>query len=653
MAARRKRSFVDTDAAGNPIPAQVMTPTAAPVAPGPALAALAMALSESVVPGYFSRVTSNVKTQHMDIKLSACTAIVSERNRAGKTAVLDAFRLALTGKHPIGPHAVDLAGLTPDGELPAATLSGEKAGSSFAFPDARKTGVLTALGEFQALSAAEIDGLLPLVQHRELLTLGTAKAREELFQRFGDKSAVQTVAPVGLSPEQVALWNAALQNSAGHDSVEKLAAAGAQMRSIKRTLSAQLKALEEEKLRLHATQVGVGTPTDDLLREVQRKLDIHRVLAQTQASRNRAQQTEAQLLALIAEYEQLKPLPTEAERQEVLTALDRKWQPAPLQAKLAVAQVNIEQCQRNVQLFTLVVRLREQIKNDGCIICAAPQPVMGTYVDCLIIAAEKELTDARQALQAAISAQTQDSVLLTHIIHSRAAELQALQLDWGSQEAERKRLTQALQVAQTNYLAARDVLSELGVQEVPSESQEQLQQQLTELQLARQGVIRTSELAALIRAKTTEQSDVKAVETQLGMTLNGLIASVRAAAQEAVNLWMPPGFRAVLMLEDEDGKPACRWEIIGSDGRPHPRGAASGAEWAALTVAIACAWSEGQKYRFLLLDDSDLAGFNATNVQAALTMVSDAVKAGRLTQALVAWSRPTEIPNEGWSMVVL
>ena len=70
-------------------------------------------------------------------------------------------------------------------------------------------------------------------------------------------------------------------------------------------------------------------------------------------------------------------------------------------------------------------------------------------------------------------------------------------------------------------------------------------------------------------------------------------------------------------------------------------------------VAIACAWSDGAPYRFLLLDDTDIAGFSAENVRNLLTTVAAAVKEGRLTQAFVAWSRPAEIPDEGWSVVAL
>ena len=165
--------------------------------------------------------------------------------------------------------------------------------------------------------------------------------------------------------------------------------------------------------------------------------------------------------------------------------------------------------------------------------------------------------------------------------------------------------------------------------------------------------MRQGEVAASIRTNKLLQEDLKAVESVIAETSQAMLVGIQTLAEASVNKWMPKGFKAALVLENADGKPECRWEVYGTDGRAHPRGAASGAEWSALAVAVACAWSEGSPIRILLIDDADLTGFSAENVRNLLEGVSKAVSDGRLTQALVAWSRPEEIPSEGWTVVSL
>ena len=149
--------------------------------------------------GFFTNVRSNVKGG-VDTRLYACTAIVSERNRAGKTAVLDSIRLALTGQHPVGPHFADLCELTADGSAPEAVLDGPHATGTFHVPNGRKSGDHALTGALAGFTGSAA-GLLPLSNLRDLLTLGTAKAREELFRRFGATGNIEV--PDGLDESQL------------------------------------------------------------------------------------------------------------------------------------------------------------------------------------------------------------------------------------------------------------------------------------------------------------------------------------------------------------------------------------------------------------------------------------------------------------------
>ncbi len=626
--------------------------------PAPVIPIKAPTVTKEGLPGYFSRVVSNVKGRNMDVKLSRCTAIVSERNRAGKTAVLDAFRLALTGKHPIGSDAVDLVGLTADGSWPTAGIAGDVASSIFSFPDGKRTPVLVPTGEFLQLQADDVANLLPLVANRELLSLGTAKAREGLFRRFGSASlATATAPPMGLSPEQVVLWNRAIAGDGrlgSLDTTEKLSAAGTWIRSHKSNLGKKMKALEEEKQRLHdmAVAAGAGAPTDDLLRDIQKKIDTHRALGNTTLLRSRAQQSESRLMELIEQYK-VAPKPIDPiSHEQALQEIREKYPVDEMRAAVEKGQPAVDAAQRNVRLFTVLVGIRKNTHSTGtCLACTEAQGA-GPAAS-LVTGAEQALADAKAQALSLSAALEQDQMLLQDALNGRNRETVELDGTLARERNAYERLLADLKAAKANYEASQSMLAEAGVGEIPAEPLEVLQQQLTALNNAKAESGRATGLAVELRSLQQEQEDTKTVEKSLGKVLNDLVASVQTAAQDAVNAWMPPGFKAALMLEDEDGKPTCRWEIIGTDGRPHPRGAASGAEWAALTVAVACAWSEGQRFRFLLLDDADLAGFSAENVRKALTMIAEAVASGRLTQALVAWSRPMEIPDEGWSVVSL
>ena len=70
----------------------------------------------------------------------------------------------------------------------------------------------------------------------------------------------------------------------------------------------------------------------------------------------------------------------------------------------------------------------------------------------------------------------------------------------------------------------------------------------------------------------------------------------------------------------------------------------SGSEYGALVVALACAWTEGAPLRVLLLDDTDLGPFDPANLHALLDCLRAAVVNGDLTQVIIGWNRPSEIP---------
>lgn len=663
MAARKRtHKIIDADANGNPLPEKVSSVDAKNEAKGG-------------TPGYFKRVISNLKGRDIDVTLGAATAFVSPNNRAGKTAVLDSIRLALTGKHPIGPHAVDFAGLTADGSMPRAQLIGASAEAMFEFPSGTKTPVLQAKGDFMHFSAIERAEMLPLSTWRELLFLGAAKAREELFRRFGDNPQLDPAKAAPLNPpsgaalaaSQLALWEKAVTAAgAAGDTVERLAAAGSWLRSHKLTLGKRLKALEDEKKRLHDAQLasGVGLGTDDLLPVIEQKIAAHTARHQTELLRTRAQESESRLIVAANALFEIIGFPgtpnamdvdqyllhLNATNEKALIALGPKFDLERLQHDADEAQKVVENVENNLRVFKLVEHLQKLLPTSGCFVCGQPPHAVGlaslANIEQALHNGARQLEEARQARQHCLDARE-------HGLAAYERERTSIITATTAQRAKFERAVADVKFAQQHHVAAQEMLKAASIPDAPAEPMATLQRQRDELLLAKQSAGRGAAIATEMREITTEQTDVSAVQDVLTMKLDQLVLSVRTAAEAAVNKWMPPGFTAKLSMQDADGKPDCAWCVIGADGRPHPLGAMSGAEQAALTVAIACAWSEGQRQRFLLLDDADIAGFSEQNLKLTLTMLAEAVAEGRLTQVFVAWSRPAEIPSKGWSVVSL
>ena len=597
--------------------------------------------------GYFSAVASNIKGG-VSVALGPCTAVVSTRNRAGKTAVLDSVRLALTGAHPIGPHYADICGLTADGSAPNAALTGEASKATYAVGTGKRQGEHIVAGELAALTPEQRANLLPLSALRDLLTLGTAKAREELFRRFG-AGATFTTAPAGLDESQNKLWTQALVYSpANSDPAEKLAAAGEWIRKEKRRVSGLIKGLEEEKSRLAQDATAHGVVTDDVLREAD---ELHkRALAWEQAKGVR-EAKDAAHARLQEGIEQFTAMP-EPETPEAfaarISALPEAEATRVAQARLE--RVKSEEPSNDAATFSAIVQMRRLMaQGEVCLCCARP----GVENAQMLVERGEDLArqaDAAHSAWRGLYAQVYAEACEADTIYAGLLKRERMALERSASTfAEMQRRLQAMgeEYKRLNALVQGTAGEDPGVTSAEAKSR------LDALQTAKTLRVRQGEVAASIRTNKLLQEDLKAVESVIAETSQAMLVGIQTLAEASVNKWMPKGFKAALVLENADGKPECRWEVYGTDGRAHPRGAASGAEWSALAVAVACAWSEGSPIRILLIDDADLTGFSAENVRNLLEGVSKAVSDGRLTQALVAWSRPEEIPSEGWTVVSL
>lgn len=602
----------------------------------------------TVVTGTFNSVESNIKGG-VRVELSPCTAIVSQRNRAGKTAVLDSFRFALTGTHPIGPHAVDLAGLTKDGSLPHAALYGESGNALASFPKGKKTVNHHVEGVLGQLSDEQRKALLPLSASRDLLTLGSAKAREELFRRFGDAD-VKNPKPRGLDAQQEALFQRAYNSTAG-DVVERLAAAGTWLRSHKRLLGERLKMLEEEKSRLVDDATAEGAATDDVVEALEAKLRAWEAYRMGATLRSHVDGLSATLNAMIDQFTALSPPISGEEFQRQLENLPELAVRQNETDKLLRMQDKLDADSGKLKLLEAILTLRKALDGRACYVCATE---FHGDVGALVHGAEAAIQKEASTLAGLKAEITEQKARVSKADHEWEQVATTTRNQWQRAVREYEQAKQRVQDMAATFKREQEKAAAAGaVVDAPDESEESIKSRLDSLKLAQAHGDRADKVAEDIRAVKDEQGDCKAVEAVLEHLLTKLLEGVQTKAEAAVNAWMPSGFRASLCLESDDGKPECRWEVVGTDGQPHRKGALSGAEWAALSVAIACAWTEGQPYRYLLLDDADIAGFNPENLRSTLSVVSKAVAEGRLTQALVAWSRPQEIPSEGWSVVEL
>ena len=575
----------------------------------------------------FTRVYSSSIKGGFDVNLGLCTAIVGE-NRAGKTAVLDAMRLALTGQHPVGPHYADLLALT-GGLTPNAHLTGPDAEAHATVQAGRKSLDLAHSGALAGLTTAQRAALLPLSSVRDLLALGSDRAREAIFARFG--SATTMPVPPGLDDDQTQLWVSLSADAEGADAATKLASMGSLLRSHKLACGRQAKGADEEAENWRSTAPAVPATAEQVA-------DLEAAYAKAVAF----EQSEATRAALEAACIQLEGIETS----EIMVG------PPPVDLSpvagfdTAIKELDnqIEALQRRLGAARVITKMRERLADGSahtCVTCT--QAVSAQVIQSFA---------STPSLEAAVMAELQRLGGQKGEVENRKSQLSALAARTTAERAQVDAHNRAHE-RRCDALRAQIASLESSLADVsdPGSTSAAISAALTTARNGRAASAKINDALLRARKAKREADDCKVLEKAAAGILSQLVAGVAAKAEEAVRKYLPDSaFGVRLALEDAEGKAACRWEVRGSDGTYHPFGAASGAEWGALTVALGCAWSEGAPVRILMLDDADLAPLSPTNVFALLNMVQTRVEAGDLTQAVVAWCRPEEVP-EGWTIV--
>ena len=539
---------------------------------------------------HFTNLKANIKAA-TSIDLEPCTCITGS-NTVGKSSILDTIRLALTGKHPIGAHPSDLAQLAtePDPDKIFAALSGPQGSvgwvMSFEEGKPKKPKSPRKTGVFETFSDAALQQSLVL-DHRSTLSFGAERMRRAVMSRFGELESIK--APRGLNPGQQAVWDTAVEKTIGSEPSDQLVAMEKHFKTTARVLGDQAKSKETLINSLRAQIVDTAGP--ELIQQLQARIDK---LERVQAQRDNIEHA-SRLKSEISDLEQqLAGLPSID-----TSELDQ----------------DIKTLQQSISIAESLLILLGRAQSPSCPCCGSAD------------------FDSK-AMAETVSAR----------LETRKGEIQELnnRRRRDPREAIEKKITQ-LQ-SELSFLKVPDDLDASGdVAELPK-----LKQQILTLRHADMNRKNLATEEANLLQILDDQATTKLLGQQTSQMLRSYLQTVQVKAEEAVNKFMPEGFRATLHLADN----ACEWKMVGADGRPHSAGAYSGSEGGSLLIAMAQAWAEGAPYRIVLLDDVDLGVFDRANLQSVFTKFKESVEAGHLDQVVLVWNRPDEVPPD-WHKISL
>lgn len=561
----------------------------------------------------------------VDCRLGPCT-VITRPNRGGKTAILDAIRVALGASHPIGRDG-SLLQLVPEPELglrSAVYGNGELLAEAVIDAGMRRakfTRHVSLPGDDDlVVSSAEIE---------QLLSFGPARAREALCRRWYVTRAEHLEPPAELNEEQRGLWRVAATMRHEPIAVNVLSALSADFRGHARTP-------------VDTSPPPTPPPAEQEITDARTRLDAIVVAC--------ANRMRARLLAGQAERLQSSLLES-ASAGEVASVWAGREQAA--RTRVDVAQTEYVRVQTlwagsasNVQGVDVTVNARQimlQRSDRTCICC-------GLQVDTLRL---RSLLASGQDVQTAIHAEmaSRHALLVAADAERTAARVdleEVRQCQRLAAEAAAARQRQVEELA-----TIRRVLREEGVSgEVHSASEDEAArhdaQTAYDTLLSRR--TQAAHATAMVRREAEERrlaAVYRVLERVAARRQVEVLAEVVNQAVATVNKYMPAGFAAMLDLDER----VCRWTVYGRDGAAHPQGAMSGAEESALRLGLLGAWAEGRPMRVLLLDDRDLLGLDPQNIAKTFEAVHAAVTRGDFTQAVVVWTRPNEVPHEGWTVV--
>jgi hypothetical protein len=615
----------------------------------------------------FLRLTSNVKGYRGDIGLGPCTAFIGD-NQSGKSAKLDAIRLALLGSHKISQHTKHIFGeLAPEGvETLFASLSGPSGEATYKAEQAGSTA--KAEHKFRdvldTLSGTEREHIMPLLSMRALLT-GEKKTREALFRRFGTVDEIPT--PEGLDAGQEAFWKktcAAVQveqreaaakkkrkkaealddHQAPADAVDIISAMRLAFDRIKRGKNAEVRVLKEQLEKLQAELADGDTAGSELIADLEEQKTRAEIWASRQNARESYSRDQALMAQLKTEAQQLNDMSAELkQREETLSAKQSAVQAQITELRQEADGIDLTDVKARLDRVAAILHILDAMiarDVDHCPLCdrrgADPQATHAKHSDTKKSreAQYKDLTTRRSTLLQ--QAQTLETEL--------AQERSALTRDTSSHNSRKASLKQRGAACKGRL----DAYQEAGAdEEYTGPSALEIDERLRNIRSMDAKRERLESDRVRLRQLKAESKQAKLLQGEAVELLQTLISGITTEAEAAVNNYMPEGFTAQLDLEDGN----CEWQVLGADGRPHGR-SMCGAEQGALIIALVQAWTEDTPLRVLALDDEDIHAFSEKNMQKLCARLEALQREGKLTQVFVATTRPNDIPDN-WTKVIM
>jgi DNA repair exonuclease SbcCD ATPase subunit len=592
----------------------------------------------------FTRIETNFKGRPTNVALGKLNAIVGA-NRTGKTALLTAIKTACTPA-PAAAQAQKFFGLAPSDadEAYARLYVDEEVVASFVVVCDNK-GKAKAPKQvfgpgFPTVTPEQTKLLFPTMSLRDLLQQGDIKAREAIFRRFGELTG-SVPEPFALDDESKCIWDKAVRESSQGktDVSDVLSAVGEWLRSESRRISDEMRA-DEKQIKALMDQVR-SAPGLDMLEAYREQL--------ANASRYEAHRSTIQQIAELREALELLLAAREpfAARNEALAQ-----QRTEHEQRTKDAAERIEGLRADVvQLEAAIAGLQERINrigvflyaadaSDDCALCGHGHVTAERKQLLKQLAEEREsswrgLDKDRQALNSRIAAEEE------------VVRLSAHQLLTTEQTLRNEEYLLQSRIRNTEADIARLEAVVGHVLDYSGPTSEELQQLILPMEQAQFARQQLTQMETAYRGKRTRSALVKDLSEKSRDLLDTLVRDVRTRAEDAVNRYMPAGFRANLDLVDG----GCSWCVTTSHGESD-RFVMSGAEKASLMVALALAWTEDLPVRFLMLDDEELGPFHSSpeNLAAMLSMVERAVAEGHVAAAYVAGIRKDEVPAN-WNMI--
>lgn len=611
----------------------------------PVTAGGSLSTTPAATPGWLSHVKSTVKGG-VDVLLGSCTAIVSTKNRRGKTAVLDTVRLLIDGKHAVGAHNTkDLS--NNDVEL-VCVGEGVDCNLHYEVPQGKSDGIHQMTLKPGIVAPCIIESATELLK-------STPTARDEFVMRFcGD---VSVDSPTDLTPDQAKKWNegiAALTQEAkanGKPVVQYVVANIVSFfRRMKLAASKAAGALQGEIMRtMESTAADIGSTeivTEQQLAAARATLNAAVAARALGAASARKPVLESEIESAMTMARGMPPMPPE--------------DPANLKDLLANIGAAEKSYSNAQELFTkiqggpqkLIADLRQLHLDrhfDSCLVCC--KPLTQDEAKANAASAKQIVADIDQAIREAQTQREAAQSILNSARNTLTMANQEQRRIFEQSRTARQNLANQIHTKQAELKGINDALAQAST--VPTQTVEEAQAAIDKLHAARTRQLASSQSLASKSSLQQGQSDYAILEAKSAAVVQQAIEAKAAAVVAAVQRYMPEGFQAALLLRDVKGDDAYRWEVIGADGRGHRCGVASGSEWGALMVAVACVWAEGQnRPRILLLDDADLSAFAGSNATALLDNIQKRVAEGVITQCVVTSLNEGTIPA-GWHKVVL